>query len=97
MCVLIIYQYWEDYFRGEIAKQLGVKKDDILSDIMGDLRLLRHSIVHHGGIALKEIENCEVIKWFREGDEIFINENKLKQIIFIIKNSIHDGNFLKQK
>ena len=97
MCVLTIYQYWEDYFRGEIAIQLGVRRGEIISDIMGDLRLIRHSIIHHGGVALKEVENCKVINWFKEGDEISIDENKFKQIIFIIKKAIHDGNFIKIK
>ena len=95
MCVITIYQYWEDYFRPEIAKQLGVEKDDIVSDIMGDLRLIRHSIIHRGGVALKEVENCKVLQWFREGDEISIDENKFKKIIFLIKKSIHDENFIK--
>ncbi len=95
MCVITIYQYWEDYFRPEIARQLGVKRDDIVSDIMGDLRLIRHSIVHHGGVALKEVENCKILQWFREGDEISIDENKFKKIIFFVKKSINDGNFIK--
>ena len=30
MCLIIIYQYWEDYFRGEIARQLTVQKDEII-------------------------------------------------------------------
>jgi len=94
MCLIIIYQYWEDYFRGEIARQLRVNKDEIISDIMGDLRLLRHSLIHHGGVALKEVENCKVIKWFKEGDSIFIDENKFKKIIFIIKKAIQDGTFI---
>ena len=90
MCLITIYQYWEDYFRGEIARQLAVNKDEIISDIMGDLRLIRNSLIHHGGVALKEVEGCKVIKWFKEGDIIAINENRFKEIIFIIKKAIQD-------
>jgi len=95
MCVLTIYQYWEDHFRGQMAIELEVKKDDIVSDIMGDLRLIRHSIIHHGGVTLRAVENCKLINWFKEGDEISIDESKFKQIVFIIKKAIHDGNFIE--
>ncbi len=85
MCIIVIYQYWEDYFRIEVARNLGKEKDDISSDIMGDLRLLRHSIIHHESVALKEVENCKLLRWFKEGDEIFIDEDKFKDIISHIK------------
>lgn len=85
MCVIVIYQYWEDYFRVEIARNLGREKNDISSDIMGDLNLLRRSIIHHRSVALKEIENCRLLRWFKEGDEIFIDEDKFKDIVSYIK------------
>ncbi len=84
MCIIVIYQYWEDYFRPEVARNLGKEKDDISSDIMGDLRYLRHSIIHHESIALKEVENCKLLRWYKEGDEIFIDEDKFKNIVSYI-------------
>lgn len=48
---------------------------------MGDIRLLRNSIIHHGGIALKNVENCELLKWYKEGDEIFIDAKKFEEIL----------------
>jgi len=88
MCVIAIYQYWEDHFRTEIARNLGKNREDILSDIMGDLRLLRRSIIHHRSIALKEVENCKLLRWFKEGDDIFIDEDKFKDIVSYIKSFI---------
>jgi len=85
MSVIAIYQYWEDYFRGKIADALGRKKNDISSPIMSDLRLLRHSIIHHRGIALKEVERCQLLKWFNEGDQVMIDEDKFKEMVSHIK------------
>lgn len=81
MCLISIYQYWEDYYRDKIAVSKGMKKNDLKSDIMGDLRWLRVSIIHHKGIATKDVEKCKILKWYREGDEIFINKEKILEII----------------
>ena len=63
MSLISIYQYWEDYFRSKIANYLYLKdKSDLKSPIMGDVRRLRVSIIHHKGIALKDVERCEILK-----------------------------------
>ena len=86
MCVIAIYQYWEDYFREKIASSLGRKsKNELKSDIMGELKILRRSLIHHRGIALKEVENCKLLRWFKKGDDIFIDKNMMQHIIFQIK------------
>lgn len=87
MCLVSIYQYWEDHYRKEIAGVLG-KKSDIQSDIMGDIRLLRDSIVHHEAVGKKKVEKCKVLTWFKKGDEIFIDRKKFEEVIFHIYNYI---------
>ena len=87
MCVIAIYQYWEDYFRQKIANFLNrTNKNDLVSDIMGDLKLLRRSIIHHRSIALKEVENCKLLRWFKKGDDIFIDKDMMQYIVFQIKS-----------
>jgi hypothetical protein len=88
LCLVQIYQYWEDYYRAEIAQEFGLDKDDIKLDVMGDIRLLRRSIIHHRGIALEDIERCKLLKLFGEGDEIFITENQFEMIVFQIKEGL---------
>ena len=90
MSLISIYQYWEDCYRGKIAEEKGVCKNDIKSDIMGDLRLIRISIVHHKGIALKEVENCKKLKWYNENDKIFIDQKKLEEILIEIDEMLND-------
>jgi len=85
MTLVSIYQYWEDYYRNEIAVFLGCENSDLVDPVMGDIRLLRHSIIHHGGIAMKNVEKCEILRWYKEGQEIFIDKHKCQEIIFLIK------------
>ena len=81
MCLISIYQYWEDDYRKKIAVLFHKKKDDIKEPIMGDIQKLRNSIIHHKAIALPAVQNCTLLKWYQEGDEIFINKEQFKEII----------------
>jgi len=86
MCVIAVYQYWEDYYRQKIASFLNrTSKNELTSDIMGDLKVLRRSIIHHRGVALKEVENCELLRWFKEDDEIFIDRDMMQDIVSQVK------------
>ena len=82
MSLISIYQYWEDYYRSKIATFLSLKKkNDLKSPVMSDVRRLRVSIIHHKGIALRDVGKCKILKWYKEGDEIFIDRDKLEEII----------------
>jgi hypothetical protein len=94
MCLVSIYQYWEDHYRSAIAESLQLEKEEILISVMGDLRFFRRSIIHHKGIALAEVEKCELLKWFKTNDEVFIDESKMEDIIFHIQKGVVD--FIKQ-
>ena len=84
VCLVSIYQYWEDRYRGEIAAALGAQKDDVRVPIMGDLRHYRNSIIHRGGVAIPEVSRCEVIRWFDPGERIELTEEHMRTIMFEI-------------
>lgn len=90
MALVSLYQYWEDYHRAQVAEQLGKKKNNLNAPIMGDLRQLRNSIIHHSGIALKDVEKCELVQWYKEGDTIFIDKEKFEDVIFHVKNMLNN-------
>ena len=87
MALIAIYEYWESSCRNKLAVYHGVKLKQIKSQIFGDLRFLRHSIVHHGGIALPVVEKCKEFIWYKASDEIFINGDQMEEIVAAIKVS----------
>lgn len=87
MCLIAIYQFWDGKFRDEIAGELSITKEELLHDLIGDIRLMRHAIIHHGGIADDRISHCRCLRWFKPGDAIEINEERMKEIILRLRTA----------
>lgn len=47
LLILLMYEYWESEYRSSVAEALGKDKNDLKIPLMGDLRLLRHDVIHH--------------------------------------------------
>ena len=86
MCLVQLYTYWEDHYRSQIALALSVEDDNINVPVFGDVRHIRNSIIHHRGIALPEVERCEVLKWFKEGDQISVSTSQFRQLAQEVNN-----------
>jgi hypothetical protein len=62
-----IYAAWNDKARKEIAVELGVDENQVLCDVMGDLRLLRNAIAHDFATAGDKVANLRELSWFKPG------------------------------
>lgn len=81
MCLTMIYQYWEDNYREKIAKIFSVNKNDVKSDLFGDINIIRNSIIHNNSIASSKVKKCKLLKWFKPDDEIFISKDNIVEIL----------------
>jgi hypothetical protein len=81
MCLVALYQYWDEYYRPAFAKDLGVSKDKIRVSIFADLNQYRRAIIHHRGIATPEIKKCNTFNWFEPGEQILLTKDMFEQII----------------
>lgn len=90
MTIISFYEYWQSSCRNKLAAYHKVKPNEIKSAIFGDLRLLRNSIVHHKGIALADVEQCSIFTWYKAADDIFIDGDKMEDIVTTIKRSKSD-------
>jgi hypothetical protein len=88
VCLVSIYQYWEDRYRGEIAAALDKPKADLLVPIMGDLRHYRNSIIHRAGVAVPKVARCEVLRWFGPGERIELTEEHMRTIMVKIAEGL---------
>jgi hypothetical protein len=81
MMVALLYGSWEDKYREAFALALGhSKKDDLQSDLFGDLRKLRIAIIHNHGIATQDVESGKILRWFRRGDSMFISHEHVDRL-----------------
>jgi hypothetical protein len=48
--IVFLFAHWDEKIRPQIAGVRGVEPNDVKIDALGDLRILRKSIVHNGGI-----------------------------------------------
>lgn len=81
LCLVLIYQYWEDYYREKIANSNGTEKNELKLDIFNDIRIVRQSIIHNNSIAIKDVEKIKFLKWFKKGDKIEIDTTQFEKII----------------
>lgn len=85
MCVVGVYQVWDEYYRVAIAKARGVPADDLRSDIFGELRHLRHAIIHRQGYASDKVALAKLTRAFAEGDPIKLEPEDLHDIVHLVK------------
>jgi hypothetical protein len=66
-----LYSHWEEVTRPGLAATLGMPKNEIRHDYFGDLRILRHRIVHASGVMSREAcGRMKVLTWWAAGDNI---------------------------
>jgi hypothetical protein len=81
MMVTLLYASWEEDHRAKIAAALHyANKDDLKSDLFGDLAQLRHAIVHMNGIATAKVSKAKILKWFDQSDVILLSVEHVHQL-----------------
>lgn len=48
--VTFVFSYWNEEIRPQVARARGLQPDNLEVGVFGDLRLLRHNILHNGGM-----------------------------------------------
>lgn len=88
--LIFIFTYWEDETRRNLATAISKNPSEIQSDIMGDIRILRNSILHSKAF-LTEKEHLKLTKlsgMFQPNTEILFSYEGMHQIFVLIKQSI---------
>ena len=85
--LVFLFTYWEDEIRPRLAGLRKVKPEEIRSDIMGDLRILRNVILHAKGImrAEKHKELKKLADMFTIDQPIHISYINMHRIFVFIK------------
>ena len=88
--IVFIYEYWETEYRGRIATNIDIPRNDLKLPLMGDLRLLRHDIIHHQGVLRPAtIEKLEVINGFTKGaGKLNFQEDQIEALLRGVKGML---------
>ena len=81
VCVVTLFQYWEERYRPLFAQDLTVEKNQIQVPLFGDMRRYRQAIIHNHGEATDEVETCKVLRWFTRGQQIVLSRDMFEEII----------------
>jgi hypothetical protein len=60
-------------------------KDNVQSDLFGDINKMRNVILHASGIMDQRARSMKVLKWFSVGDRVIVDREKLHQVILLIR------------
>ncbi|MGH9830962.1 MAG: hypothetical protein ACREDR_47765 [Blastocatellia bacterium] len=90
--IVFLFAYWDEKIRPRIAKVRGVKSNDVRVDTLGDLRILRKSIVHNAGvIATAEHAKLKVLSSVCEPDtKLYLTHDKMHKVFVEVKKAIGD-------
>lgn len=81
--LVFLYARWDEGFRPRLARAAGLaSKDDVSVSVFGDLRLMRHDIVHNGSVATDKYSGrCEALKWFPSGEHMAITAEHIHEFV----------------
>ena len=48
--IIFVFAFWDEEIRPRLARARGIEVRDVVVDVFGDLRLLRHAILHNKGV-----------------------------------------------
>ena len=85
--VVFLFTYWEDEIRPRLAAAEGTHVNEIRSDIMGDMRILRHAILHaKSTIRPEEHKRLKIVgSMFPSSAPIHISYEDMHQLFILIK------------
>lgn len=88
--IVFVFAYWDEEVRPEIAAIRGIKTSEVVVDALGDLRLLRNSIIHNAGLLVAgDHAKLKVLQAVCDSDAIIsLSHDQMHRIFVAIKQAI---------
>jgi len=83
-----LYALWSEQYRSKIATEIGIKTNNLMCDVMGEIRIIRNLIHHNSAYAdSQSIEKLRIFNWIKEGELAFDSEamKKVQQSINLMQ------------
>ncbi|MBW9336679.1 hypothetical protein FEE59_24475 [Herbaspirillum sp. RU 5E] len=75
--ICLVYSLWDETYRHRLASALGIKAENIIAPLMGDLRKIRHCIIHNKSEIPTPGMKFEVLTWRLIPGTLHITRNML--------------------
>jgi hypothetical protein len=88
--IVFLFAYWDEEVRPRIAAVRSVKVDDVKVDALGDLRIIRNSIIHNKGV-LSASDHARLKKLGSElkpGERIAFSSDGMHKVFVAVKHAI---------
>lgn len=80
--IAMLYNLWEDNFRGKIAKIVGFKeKKELKNDVFGDLAKIRHEITHNRYNRSSKINKLIVFGYLFKNESFILDSLTVNEIV----------------
>jgi hypothetical protein len=90
MLVVLLYELWETGYRTPLATAGDVPRNDVLIPIFGDLRLLRHDILHNKGRLKPETVQKLAILAPPASGCVDLGKREVQEIVTHVKTAIDE-------
>jgi hypothetical protein len=88
--IVFLFAFWDEEIRPKIARIRGVDVREVRVDALGDLRLVRHCIVHNKGV-MSASEHGKLVKLqdlFGPGERIALTHDEMHKLFVAVKQAI---------
>lgn len=88
--IVFVYSIWDTLFRLQFCAALSKGQSDVQCDIMGDLRLYRHAIVHHN---MKLQKPTRRLSFIAVGNAVVLTQAQMKELFSMLFDDLSKLNF----
>jgi hypothetical protein len=79
--ISFIFAEWNDHYRFELAKVWDCSHRDYQFPLLGELGKIRNDMIHNGGIAKRGTANCQLLRWFTEGQRMHLTAPMYLEVV----------------
>lgn len=88
ICTSFVYSLWEDNYRHALAKQRGIEKNDIRSELFRELGMYRHAIVHNHAVGTSRTEKLNLLPNVPKGAALKVDRHVFELIVRLVKKEL---------
>jgi hypothetical protein len=92
LLIVLLIEYWETEYRARVAAALGLAKpQDLKVKLLGDLRLLRHEVLHHQAVIRSSaVRKLEILKDLMPEEPLVLSAADIERIVRGIKSEMDE-------